>query len=60
LVKIALTACGFSQEEVDHFIKHTSTDLLELTWHTETKSRNVGIPAQRDRRFRTNVTEHSD
>ncbi|KGS60269.1 hypothetical protein X949_234 [Burkholderia pseudomallei MSHR5609] len=41
LAKIALTACGFSQSEVDHFIKHTSTDLLELTWHTETKSRNA-------------------
>lgn len=41
LVKVALTACGFSQDEVDHFIKHASTDLLELTWHTETKSRNA-------------------
>jgi len=41
LVKIALTACGFSQDEIDNFIKHTSTDLLELTWHTETNSRNA-------------------
>ena len=41
LAKIALTACGFSQNEIGNFIKHTSTDLLELTWHTETKSRNA-------------------
>jgi len=41
LAKISLTACGFSPAEVDHFVKHTSADLLELTWHTDTKSRNA-------------------
>ncbi|PTB21630.1 hypothetical protein C9I57_08365 [Trinickia symbiotica] len=41
LVKIALTACGFSEREIHHFIEHARTDLLELTWHTQTKSRNA-------------------
>jgi hypothetical protein len=41
LTKIALTVCGFSESEIDHFMKGSSTELLELTWHTQTKSRNA-------------------
>lgn len=41
LTKIALTVCGFSESEIDHFMKHSRTDLLELTWHTQTNSRNA-------------------
>lgn len=41
LAKVVLAACGFSHGEADHFIKYASTDLLELTWHTPTKSRNA-------------------
>ncbi|MGF6611868.1 hypothetical protein OKW45_006790 [Paraburkholderia sp. WSM4175] len=41
LTKIALTVCGFSEDEVAYFMKHTRTDLLELTWHTQTNSRNA-------------------
>ncbi len=47
LVKIALTACGFSEGEISHFIKRTSTELLELTWHIETKSRNAQVNLMR-------------
>ncbi|WP_090684783.1 hypothetical protein [Paraburkholderia phenazinium] len=41
LAKIALTACGFSQDEIDNFIQHVRVEQLELTWHTHTKSRNA-------------------
>ncbi|MEK2603349.1 hypothetical protein [Burkholderia arboris] len=41
LVKVALTACGFQESEIKHFMEGSRTDLLELTWHTETKSRNA-------------------
>lgn len=41
LAKIALTACGFSQDEIDIFIQHACVEQLELTWHTHTKSRNA-------------------
>ncbi len=41
LTRIALTVCGFSEAEIHHFITHTRTDLLELTWHTQTNSRNA-------------------
>lgn len=41
LTRIALTVCGFSEDEISHFIKHTRTERLELTWHTQTNSRNA-------------------
>jgi len=41
LTRIALTACGFLEGEINHFIKHTRADLLEVTWHTQTNSRNA-------------------
>ena len=41
LTRIALTACGFSESEIGHFMMNSRTKLLELTWHTQTDSRNA-------------------
>jgi hypothetical protein len=39
LARIALMACGFSEDELTMFMRGTRAELLELTWHNRTASR---------------------
>lgn len=47
LVKITLTALGFTPAEVTSFMATAKTQLLELTWHTATASKRARLSAQR-------------
>jgi hypothetical protein len=47
LIRVVLTALGFSSGEVRHFRKNAETQLIELTWHTATASKNARINLQK-------------
>jgi hypothetical protein len=41
LTKCTLTVLGFTTTEINHFMKTTEVQLLELTWHTPTESKRA-------------------
>lgn len=41
LVRLALLERGFSPAEIDFYMKYSSIEELELTWHRATRSRNA-------------------
>jgi len=55
LTRIALTACGFSEAEIDHFIKHSRTEyhfsacvrsryLLSVVWDATSRAHDAAEP----------------